>query len=293
MEQLFQQTDTCDAKLISSDYKEFRVHKAVAAVASDKLRLHFFHVHPESTCYKTNCNSKALVRVVNFMCKGWEGMSVDSFEKFCRLHPGTNTDAVNDWLNIVIDMFLVAKELKMFNFVDSIIHWCHDFLKQEPTFADIIIDTMHDKSKNKEDLKDFELLTRCFHWLSLKKESSNAGDNGYQPMTEDVLEAKSILLLLAAQKNDINGLYLLATETNGENDDHIKTHHQQSGKFVFREKRRKGSESVVGFLHSEKQINGNESIINVCKWNSEVHHPTWKNEDHERVGHNPAVLRIK
>ena len=112
-------------------------------------------------------------------------------------------------------------------------------------------------------------------------------------MTQDVLEAESALLLLAAQKNDINGLHLLATETNGENDDHVKTYHQQNGKCMFREKRCKGSKSVVGFLHSEKQINGNESVIDVCKWNSEMDHPTWKNDDHERVGHNPVVLRIK
>ena len=254
MEQLFQQTDTCDAKLISADYKEFRVHKAVAAVASDKLRKHFFHIHPGSTCCKTNCTSEALIQVVNFMYKGWQGMTVDSFEKFCRLHPGTNTDAVNDWVNIVTDMFLVAKELKMHNFIHSIYYWHCDFLKQEPTLTDVIIDAMHNKSKANENLTDFHFMTRHFHWLSFKKESSeDASDNRFQPLTDDVLEAESALLLLAAQKNEINGLYLLTAETNGENNDHVKTYDQLNGNCIFKEKKHKGSQSVVGFLHSKKK----------------------------------------
>ena len=254
MEQLFQQTDTCDAKLISADYKEFRVHKAVAAVASDKLRKHFFHIHPGSTCYKTNCKSEALIQVVNFMYKGWQGMTVDSFEKFCRLHPGTNTDAVNDWVNIVTDMFVVAKELKMHDFIHSICHWYYDFLKQEPTLTDVIIDAMHNKSKANENLTDFHFMTRHFYWLSFKKESSeDASDNRFQLLTDDVLEAKSAPLLLAAQKNEINGSHLLTAETNGENNDHIKTYDQLNGNCIFKEKKHKGSQSVVGFLHSKKK----------------------------------------
>ena len=43
----------------------------------------------------------------------------------------------------------------------------------------------------------------------------------------------------------------------------------------------------------KKKINGNQETINVCKWNSEVDHPVWTNDDHEKVGHNPIVLRIK
>ena len=43
----------------------------------------------------------------------------------------------------------------------------------------------------------------------------------------------------------------------------------------------------------KKKSNGNQAMINVCKWNSESDHPVWKNDDHERVGCTPVVLQIK
>ena len=131
-----------------------------------------------------------------------------------------------------------------------------DFLKQWPMLTEIIVAAMHDKSQTKNLLEDLELLTRYSYWLSFKKESSdasNASDNGCQPTIANVLNAKSALLLLAARNSDVNGLHLLTAESNGENDDHIMTCHQQNGNCLSREKRHNGSESVIGFLHSKNK----------------------------------------
>ena len=123
--------------------------------------------------------------------------------------------------------------------------------------TEIIVAAMHDKSQTKNLLEDLELLTRYSYWLPFKKESSdasNASDNGCQPTIANVLNAKSALLLLAARNSDVNGLHLLTAESNGENDDHIMTCHQQNGNCLSREKRHNGSESVIGFLHSKNAM---------------------------------------
>ena len=52
MDKLLLHCDTCDAKLISSDQKEFLVHKAVVASASDVLKLHFFSCHQNTSVYQ-------------------------------------------------------------------------------------------------------------------------------------------------------------------------------------------------------------------------------------------------
>ena len=74
MDKLLLHCDTCDAKLISSDQKEFLVHKAVVASASDVLKLHFFSCHQNTSVHQMECKSKALVHIIDFMYKGQSAM---------------------------------------------------------------------------------------------------------------------------------------------------------------------------------------------------------------------------
>ena len=87
MDKLLLHCDTCDAKLISSDQKEFLVHKAVVASASDVLKLHFFSCHQNTSVYQMECKSNALVHIIDFICKGQNGVPISWYHRFCAWHP--------------------------------------------------------------------------------------------------------------------------------------------------------------------------------------------------------------
>ena len=112
MEKLLLHEDTCDAKLVSSDKKEFSVHKAVAALASNVLKLHFFAQQQETSVYRIDCKSNALVHVIDFMCKGEDGMPHSWFDRFCDWHQGTEHEAMMIGLILLSPYLSVRKNCR-------------------------------------------------------------------------------------------------------------------------------------------------------------------------------------
>ena len=320
--------DTCDAKLVSNDDKEFNVHKAVAAIASDVLRVHFFHDHPGSSYHKIDCKSEALIQIVDFMYKGWQKLSASSFNKFCRLHPGTRSDALNDWVNTMIEMILAAKKLKMSHLVRSILLSHYDFLKLENVNATAIVVATHDKSATNRDLCDLTQLCYHFYWRVLKNNKNDcsvSGDDDFESRNPPTGKGDNdkALLFLGASDDSINGLYLFAEEKI-ERDVQLTTYHHKDGTHIFKAKRNSDppsgigylysvngnskASSGVGFFHSGKPTNGtpNESSkamsngdsekplvqINVCNWSFETDQPVWTDDNLHSPPGNPIVLRI-
>ena len=320
--------DTCDAKLVSNDDKEFSVHKAVAAIASDVLREHFFHDHRGSSYYKIDCKSEALIQIVDFMYEGWQKLSASSFNKFCRLHPGTRSDALNDWVNTVIEMILAAKKLEMSHLVRSILLSHYDFLKIENVNAAAIVVATHDKSVTNNDLSDLTQLCYHFYWFVLKnkkKKCSVSGDHDFESRNPPTGKEDNdrALLFLGASDDNINGLYL-CVEVKIERDVQLITYHHKDGTHIFKEKRNSDPPSGVGYLysvkgsskppsgdqffHSGKPTNGNPNEsskamsngnseeplvqINVCNWSFETDQPVWTDDNLDSPPGNPIVLRI-
>ena len=296
MEELFFQTDTCDAKLVSADHKEFKIHKAVAAIASEEFRLHFFHKYPGSTYYKTNCKSDALLQIVNFMYCGWRGMSPSSLKKFCRLHQGSNSDAIDDWVDTITETYREAKQLRMFPLCRSILIWFYEFLKLENSQVETIVKMTYEKSKNHGALADLEKLSYYFYWFFLKNNEKTCDANtaiGVEPESK-IFEDKVALLLLGAPDDKINGLYRLFQCTNGKSN--VSTYHQQNGNHTFEENfnsDKSNDQPDIGFLHYENEKGKNRTQVNVCKWNSESNYPIWTNDSYNGVTNNPAILRFK
>ena len=87
MDKLLLHADTCDAKLVSSDHREFSVHKAVLALGSNVLKSFFFSQHKEASVYQMDCESNVVVHIIDFLYKGPNGMPQSWFNRFCDWHP--------------------------------------------------------------------------------------------------------------------------------------------------------------------------------------------------------------
>ena len=288
MEQLLNQTETCDAKLISADYKELCIHRAVAAIASDNLRDHFFHKHPGSTCYKTECNSDALVQVVNFMYKGNHEMSLLSFQKFCRLHESTQEEAIDDWIGTMIDVFLTAKKLNMPLLAKSILVSCNQLLHKEQKLRELLIDSIKKHHNIATGLDEFETIAQHYHSIVSPEKKSI---NGHRNM-ESNFAAASILLFLSADKN-VDGLCLLADCSNGTNNEQKLNYNQITGNHTFQmEQHEMSSEHKLGFLYSNSHCGAKKELVDTCKWD-ETSIPIWSTDKNQKSIKTPLILKIK
>ena len=161
MDKLLLHCDTCDAKLISSDQKEFLVHKAVVASASDVLKLHFFSCHQNTSVYQMECKSNALVHIIDFIYKGQNGVPISWYHRFCAWHPESKKKAVEDWVDLIVAIYANATKLRMTQLKRIILLHNYKFFLTFPGEAELVIPVMHERSMSVTGAQDLQLLSHC------------------------------------------------------------------------------------------------------------------------------------
>ena len=317
MEKLLLHEDTCDAKLVSSDKKEFSVHKAVAALASNVLKLHFFAQQQETSVHRIDCKSNALVHVIDFMCKGEDGMPHSWFDRFCDWHQGTEHEAIDDWVDLVVTMFVCAKKLQMAKLIRMILMHNYKLIFTSPEAAELLVPSIQRKSLHVPNAKELQLLAQCCY--DVTQTSTHAEENSFLsygkngishfPKFEKDSAFDKRTCLVNASKNGIvvvtcspcESMNGFCTKTSKQTLNHrvVITHQHEDGSFFFEEEwddEPADGVAGTGTLYAAKirKLEHNKCRRRAyyqCHWNDETKHPIWVSQTNAEADQHPVLFR--
>ena len=317
MEKLLLHADTCDAKLVSSDKKEFSAHKAVAASASNVLKLHFFERQQQTSVYQIDCKSNVLGHIIDFMCKGEEGMPHSWFHRFCDWHPGTEHEAIDDWVDLVVATFVCAKKLQMAKVIRIILMCDHKLIFTFPEAAKALVPSIQRRSVHVPNAKELQLLAQCCYDVTQNPthEEENVflshGKNGisqFPKFDKDSAFDKKSCLVDASKKNIVvvtcspcepmNGFY---SQMSKQTLNHriVITYQHEDGSFFFEEEWDDEPANEVagtGTLYAAKirKLEHNKCRRRAyyqCHWNDETKHPIWVSQTNAEADQHPVLFR--
>ena len=314
MDKLLLHEDTFDAKLISSDKREFFVHKAVVALASHVLKLHFFTENKSTSVHQMQCPSKPLAHMIDFMCKGQDGLPISWFDRFLDWHEGTTQQAVEEWVDIVVTMCTNAKKLQMHQLQRALLMNNYKFLMTSPDDSPLVVPALHERCFGTPHAEELLLLAHSFYKISKTTHNQESDkllshgkkgkamfpefddNNGFGTTGID----KNFILVTCAQ-NPMNGFYYQTEQRfMNETSKTVITHVHEDGTYFFEEEWNAQPDEEVpgtGTLYTTKQQQiehrkCHRQSFHLCSWDSTVEHPIWITQTPPGITQHPVIFRF-
>ena len=318
MDKLLLHADTCDAKLVSSDHREFSVHKAVLALGSNVLKSYFFSQHKEASVYQMDCKSNVVVHIIDFLYKGPNGMPQSWFNRFCDWHPKSKLEAVDDWVDLIVTTHTSAKKLQMAGLMRTILSYQYKLFLSYPEEAMLVVPAMHNKCLTVPHAHELKLLTYCCYELgrNFNDEMRNSlltygknGDSCLPQFNKNSVFQKApalidpnnsgIILIVCSPNESMNGFYF-PTHENDLETKKIITYTKEDAYFFFEEEwEQQPANGVAGigtlYATQSAKMEHNKcrrQAFHMCHWNEEVEHPVWVMDANSDASQHPVVFRF-
>ena len=252
------------------------------------------------------------------MHKEEDGMHQSWFHKFCDWHHGNESEAVVDWVDLVVTVHANAKKLEMIELTRIVLMHTYKFIVTSPQEAKLVVPEMHKRSLHNSSAKELQLLAQCCHEVGCNSKHRNTiallshGKNGIinlpgfdKESTFDEtchlvnLGENNIVAVTCSPHELMNGFHSQIDKQSLNQRIVITYRHEDESFFLEEEWETNPNDGVAGtgtlYTTQTQKMEHNKCRrhpLHQCHWNEDTEHPVWVSQTNSHANQHPVLFRF-